>query len=210
MRPSNIDQRITWRVLVSGLYFAVLAATVFADPTRSAPEMMVQEVTDQVTQRLAHASVELETDPEYVKKIVVDLVLPHFDFPTLAAAILSDYWEQLSIGERRCSTNGIRERLVERYARVLREYEYTSIVTDSLKEVSRVAPIYVTQTVMTPHPQPLAIKYKMELMDSVWKVVDLIVADISLVRSYRLEFSEEIAKLGLGDFLRTIPECRER
>jgi phospholipid transport system substrate-binding protein len=176
----------------------------------SEPERKVHEVTLAVSARLAESAQQLEADPDYVKTIVADLILPHFDFPSLAAATLPDHWDQLSAGEQRCVTNGIRERLVERYARVLLEYEYTSIVTDSLGQVHTSDPVYVTQTAMTPHPEPLSIQYKMEFIDKTWKVVDLIVADVSLVKSYRVSFAEDIDAVGIGDFLRTFPECRER
>ena len=159
-------------VLVLVLY----GAAVLGMPSQRAPERMVHEVTLAVTQRLAESADRLEAEPDYVKTIVADLVLPHFNFPSLAAAVLAEHWDELSTGEQRCMTNGIRERLVERYARALLEYEYTNIVTDKLGAVHTDDPVYVTQTALTPHPQPLSIRYKMVFIDDTWKVVDLIVA----------------------------------
>lgn len=189
------------------LAYAPLAPAV---STVSDPDRIVDEVTLAVTERLANSAEQLKADPGYVKTIVADLVLPHFDFPTLAAGAMQRYWEELSAGERRCVSNGFRERLVERYARFLLDYEYMSIATHRPTEMSQTTYIYVTQTAMTPHPQPLSIKYKMRFIDGAWKVVDLIVADVSLVKSYKISFAEEITALGIGDFLRTFPECKER
>jgi len=206
----HIDRELKfWVLLITGLLlpFTPLALAV---STVTEPERVVHEVTLAVTQRLANSVDQLAANPAYVKTIVVDLVLPHFDFPTLAAEALQRYWEELSEGEQRCVSNGFRERLVERYARFLLDYEYTSIVTDAIAEMPQKKHIYVTQTAMTPHPQPLPIKYKMEFIDGAWKVVDLVVADVSLVKSYRISFAEEIEKIGIGDFLRTFPECKER
>lgn len=201
-------QRSTIKLMTAVVVLTVGAAR--AGPADSEPEQKVHAVTLAVTKRLAESADRLQSDPEYVRQIVVDLVLPHFDFPVLAAAVLSDHWRDLSAGEQRCMTSGIRERLVERYARVLLNYEYTNIVTNALGQVHTNAPVYVTQTAMTPHPQPLSVQYKMEFVDETWKVIDLIVADVSLVKSYRVSFDEEIAAQGIGDFLRTFPACRER
>ena len=38
----------------------------------------------------------------------------------------------------------------------------------------------------------------------------LAIVDVSLVTSYRLSFAHEIEQEGIGDFLRTFPQCRER
>jgi len=210
MRNSSFGRRVTQAILTVFLATALAVSAESDQPAPASPEGIVHTVTLAVTQRLAASAAELEADPEAVTRIVVDLVLPHVDFPRLTETVLGAYWAELSNGERRCMTDGLRERLVERYARVLLDYEYTSIVTNPLDVIPGDAPVYVTQTALTPNPQPLSIKYKMELIDGEWKVVDLIVADVSLVKSYRAEYSEEIAELGLGDFLRTIPACRER
>jgi len=207
---SDNDEERRWRRLAAGAVCVLLAPFVLAVVTLPQPETLVHEVTLEVTARLADSADLLAADPDHVKTIVADVVLPHFDFPSLAATVLGNYWQELSGGEQRCVTDGIRERLVERYARALLEYEYTSIVTDSLGHVSSTATVYVTQTAMTPHPQPLSIKYKMDFIDGSWKVVDLIVADVSLARSYRISFAEQIEAQGIGDFLRTFQECRER
>jgi len=210
MRNTSFGRRIRQAALAAILFAAFTGPATSAEPAPTSPEGIVHTVTLAVTKRLAASANQLEADPNSVKAIVVDLVLPHVDFARLAETVLGAYWAELSNGERRCVTDGLRERLVERYARVLLDYEYTSIVTDPLDEAPGDTPVYVTQTALTPNPQPLSIKYKMESVDGEWKVVDLFVADVSLVKSYRNEFSEEISQLGLGDFLRTIPACRER
>ncbi|MFT5419053.1 MAG: phospholipid transport system substrate-binding protein, partial [Gammaproteobacteria bacterium] len=183
---------------------------VFAESTVSDPDRIVNEVTLAVTERLANSAERLKANPGYVKTIVADLVVPHFDFPSLAAEALQRYWDELSTGERRCASDGFRQRLVEHYAHFLLDYEYTSIVTHRPTDIPQSVYVYVTQTAMSPHPQPLAIKYKMRFINGAWKVFDLIVADVSLVMSYRTSFADEITALGIGDFLRTFPECKER
>lgn len=201
-------ERETIEVIRSLVTLLLFVVPVFAVANDSEPEKTVHEVTLAVTTKLANSAERLKQESDYVKTIVADLVLPHIDFPTLAAASLSSHWEELSDGERRCVTDGFRERLVERYARFLLDYEYTNIMTERLDTVSRY--VYVAQTATTPHPQPLDIKYKMEFLDGAWKVVDLIIAEVSLVRSYEVSFGEEIEQVGIGDFLRTFPRCRNR
>lgn len=200
-------------LLPLSLVIASLLATAsftHADESQTDPQKKVAEVTQAVIARLTSAHEQLEQDPDYVQTIVAYLILPHVDFARLTAATLSDHWKELSAGERRCLTIGIREQIVERYARVLLETEYHNIVTDPVAENTGDGAVIVTQTVTAPDPGPLKVKYKLEQVEDDWRIVDLIVADVSLVASYQMSFSTQINKEGIGDFLRTFPACRER
>lgn len=171
---------------------------------------MVQELTVAVTARLAEHAERLAAEPDYVTTIVRDLIVPHVDFPALAGAALAGHWGELSAGEQRCFTTGFRRHLVERYARVLIDYDYTRIETDPLAIGLADGPVYVTQTVTTPNPHPMSVRYELTPAGDTWKLTDLILVGISLVDSYRTEYAEAIDAQGIGDFLRTFPECRER
>ena len=195
--------------LVVASFFAAPKFT-HADESRAEPQKKVAEVTQAVIARLTSAREQLEKDPDYIQTIVAYLILPHVDFARLTAATLTDHWQGLSAGERRCLTIGIREQIVQRYARVLLETEYHNIVTDPVIEKTEDGTVLVSQTVAAPEPSPLKVKYRLEQVDQDWRIVDLIVTDVSLVASYRMSFATKINKEGIGDFLRTFPACRER
>ncbi|MGR8949043.1 MAG: MlaC/ttg2D family ABC transporter substrate-binding protein [Gammaproteobacteria bacterium] len=188
----------------------VAAAVQGAETSLADPRKKVDEITEALIVRLTEAAEQLEKDPEYVQTIVSYLILPHVDFRRLTAATLGDYWQQISEGERRCLTIGVRERIVARYASVLLESAYHDIETDPVTTAASDGTVIVTQTVKAPEPGPVKVKYKLEHIDGDWKIVDLIVADVSLTASYRVSFGEEIDKQGIGDFLRMFPACRER
>ena len=192
-----------------GSFLAVPKLT-YAEASHTGAQKKVNEVTQAVIARLSSAREQLEKDPDYVQTIVAYLILPHVDFARLTAATLGEHWKELSAGEQRCLTIGIREQIVERYARVLLETDYHNVVTDPATEKAEDGAVYVTQTVAAPEPGPFKVKYKLKQVDTDWRIVDLIVAEVSLVASYRKSFAMQISKEGIGDFLRAFPACRER
>ncbi|MGR8920292.1 MAG: MlaC/ttg2D family ABC transporter substrate-binding protein [Gammaproteobacteria bacterium] len=208
MRPRCLMNRA--RRALPALVALALVQAAAALELRSEPQRLVEAITQSVTAELAASAARLEADPDYVTAIVRDLIVPHVDFPALARATLPAHWEELSDGERRCFTTAFRRHLVERYARLLVDYDYSSITTDPLVIGLEDAPVYVTQTVQTPNPEPMNVRYELTLRDGEWKLTDLILVDVSLVENYRNTYTHEVNRDGLGDFLRSFDVCRER
>ena len=211
---TTVRERGVKRSALLGAWLAVAVAAgaleCRGESMTSDPQVLVEQITRSVTERLDEAAARLEADPEYITEIARDLVVPHVDFRQVAASTIPTAWDELSNGEQRCFTRAVRQQLVERYARVLIDYEFSAIRTDPVGLVSTSEPVTVTQTITTPNPQPMSVQYVMRFLGGAWKLVDLIVVDVCLVTSYRLSFACEVERQGLGDFLRTLPQCRER
>lgn len=189
---------------------AGLICTVFAAELLGTPEHTVSELTAQMTEHLSASAELLESNPDSVNTIFSDVVLPNFDFHTLTADTLAAYWADLSNPERNCISSGFRALFAARYARFLLDYDYTRIETIPVNNSPDQKIVYVTQVVMMQNPKPLSIKYKLKLFNDQWRIIDLIIDNVSFVKSYEMSFSDDIAKVGIGDFLRSFPQCKNR
>lgn len=195
--------RITRGVLA---IFLVLAAfgNAIAEPV--SPEQLIVDITHELRTRFEQAV----TDPARQREAIVDLVVPHFDFTALTRAALGSHWRALSDGEQRCMTAGLRDRLIERYSEYIVDFDYRSIETLAPDSWSTNDSAFVRQHVVTANPQPLELTYKLDFIDGAWKLTDLSVDGVSLAASHETSFDEQIARDGIGDFVRTFPSCRER
>ncbi len=171
-------------------------------------ENTVRETTVSVLKRLNMERSRLEDNPLYIKDIVKEIIVPHFDFEKMAELVLEDYWNLLDSSRKTCFTHAFRSLLVERYAYVLLSYDNHSISYEPAREIGELGYVSVRQIITRVGAPPLPVDYPMHKTEAGWQVVDLVIDSISLVKSYRNMFSIEAKIRGLDNFLETLPTCQ--
>src|SRR3972149_3969807 len=192
------------------VYLFLLSLLLFCQLAPASPvsaEDAVRKTTDEVLRWLNLDRDELKRDPEYLKILVQELIIPHFDFAVMSKLVLGDYWQKLGERERTCFSKDFRNMLVERYARILLSYNNQSITYEPAKPIGEKGYVSVRQTITRDGAKPLPIDYSMYQEEKGWKAADLIIDGISLIKSYHNTFSDEIHILGIDEFIRSFPDC---
>ena len=172
------------------------------------PDEIVQATPEEVLHQLEKDKERLQTEPDYIKVIVHNLIVPHMDFDTMAGLILGKDWSILSDVKKACFTSGFRNLLVERYSDILLSYRDQDIHYAPARPIGDQGYVSVLQTLKRGDRRPLTIGYPMSPAGDKWSVVDLVVDDVSLVKSYRLMYEKEIKNIGLADFIHSFRECK--
>jgi len=189
------------------IFLLVLVFTV--NPAHAlSPEEVVRETTREVLNRLEMDKDRLADKPDYIKVIVRELIIPHMDFPTMTGLVLGKNWNILSGDVKDCFSKGFRNLLVERYSHILLSYRNQNISYQPAVPIGSQGYYSVTQILTRPDRKPLTISYPMRPDEDSWSVVDLVIDDVSLVRSYRMMFESEIKQQGLADFIYSFQECK--
>ena len=188
------------KYIITGIMLMLLSGALFA--THITPEDTVKETTNEVLARLEKDQSELEAHPEHLQLLVQELIIPHFDFDTMARLVLSRYWRNISDQDQIRFISGFRDMLVERYAYILLGYRDRAITYEPVKPMGDRGYVIVKQIIKSEGRPPLPIEYPMRPLEDGWKVIDLVVDGISLVANYRKIFQEEINEKGLEDFIR--------
>lgn len=168
---------------------------------------IVYETTQEVVNRLEVDKQRLKDEPEYIQVIVRELIVPHMDFTTMAALALGDKWDSLIDDKRTCFSQGFKNLLVQRYAYVLLSYRNQDIAYQSAKSIGEKDYVSIIQTLTRPEVKPLILEYPMRPDGDSWKVVDLVIDNVSLIRNYRKMFNKEIKQVGLDSFIGSFEEC---
>ena len=172
------------------------------------PDEIVQATTEEVLHQLEKDKERLQAEPDYIKVIVRNMIVPHMDFDTMAGLILGKDWSILSDDIKECFTSSFRNLLVERYSDILLSYRDQDIHYAPARPIGNQGYVSVLQTLRHGDRKPLTIGYPMSPDGDKWSVVDLVVDDVSLVKSYRLMFEKEIKNIGLADFIHGFQECK--
>ncbi len=173
------------------------------------PEDTIQETSRAVLKQLNENRDKLKSDPAYIRQLVNKLIITHFDFKLMSKLVLANHWQSYASAKQACFVTGFRNLLVERYAYILLSYDDQKISYDASKEIGEKGYRLVTQTISRDGAKPLPIGYAMEQVADEWKVVDLIIDGISLVRSYHGMFQSRIHTQGQDYFIKTFPVCNK-
>ena len=127
------------------VYLFLLSLLLFCQLAPASPvsaEDAGRKTTDEVLRWLNLDRDELKRDPEYLKILVQELIIPHFDFSVMSRLVLGDYWQKLGERERTCFSKDFRNMLVERYARILLSYNNQSITYETAKPIGNLLVIF--------------------------------------------------------------------
>lgn len=189
------------------IIITVLLAFYFNMAVALTADEIVYETTQEVLKRLEASKDRLKAKPEYIQVIVRELIVPHMDFETMSSLALGDSWSKLTKSEQACFSNAFKNLLVERYAYILLSYRNQNIHYQSAKPIGEKNYVSIRQTLTRPDVKPLTLEYPMRPENNTWKVVDLVVDGVSLLRSYRKMFNIEIKQRGFAEFIKTFQEC---
>ena len=173
------------------------------------PGETVRETTGEIVSRLIVEKERLKKEPDYINLLASEIIAPHFDFVTMTHLILGSYWENFSWEERICITKSFRARLVERYSRILLDYDNHQISYEPPKVIDKLGYVVIRQVLTNEDGNVQVIAYPLRPDGDKWKVVDLIVEDVSLLNNYRAEYVGIINREGKDKFLQGFSECRE-
>lgn len=170
------------------------------------PDALAKTVTDEVLAVL-RADKDIQAGS---RKKVIDLVekkvLPHFNFVRMTQLAAGRYWRQASPEQQKSLVEEFRTLLVQTYAATFTAYRDQQVEYRPLRMQSDDTEVVVKSLINQPGGKPVTIDYKMEKSNAGWKVYDVVVADLSLVQSYRGTFSTEVQKGGIEGLVKALAE----
>ena len=139
-------------------------------------------------------------DQEAKNNNILDIVNPMFDFSLMAKLTLGrKYWPGLTPEQKESFTQLFVKRLRATYLDKLTLYTDEKVLYEPAVEVKQKIHI---PTHLVSKDKKISIIYKFYNSESTWKIYDLEIQGVSLIRSYRSQFYE-ILKSGTFDDLLT-------
>ena len=180
----------------------ILCRPVMADDGQAAGELLKKN-QDAVFAILQQTDL---TDEEKNKKIS-DIVTPLFDFPLMAKLSLGKkVWPEISTEQKEKFTQLFIERLRSSYLGRLTSYTDEKVIYE--------APVVVKQKVHIPtslvsKDKKISILYKFYQSETDWKIYDLEIQGVSIIRSYRSQFNQILQSGTFDDLLQKMEKNTE-
>ena len=181
-------------LLYAGFSLLLLSQVVTADD-KSAAEEYLKSKLDAVFKVLQKKDLSQQAKNSQV----VEIVTPMFDFELMGKLSLGkSYWPDLSPEQREKFTELFVERLRQSYLNKLTAYTDEKIIYES--------PVAVKTKVHVPTQliskgKKISMLYKLYSSNNSWKIYDVEIEGVSIIRSYRSQFNEILQKGTFEDLL---------
>jgi phospholipid transport system substrate-binding protein len=181
-------------LLYAGFSLLLLSQAVMADD-KSAGEEYLKSKLDAVFKVLQKKDLSQQAKNSQV----VEIVTPMFDFELMGKLSLGkSYWPDLSPEQRGRFTELFVERLRQSYLNKLTAYTDEKIIYES--------PVAVKTKVHVPTQliskgKKISMLYKLYSSNNSWKIYDVEIEGVSIIRSYRSQFNEILQKGTFEDLL---------
>ncbi len=194
MKPSRL-------ITAATLAMSLCSASIWAF---EAPQDVVKTTTDQVVERVRNERDELRGNPGKMYALVSDMIFPHFDFEIMSQWVLGEQWKTADTAKRVEFVEQFRKLLVRTYAAALLEYSDQIIKYPPTDAQTRPNTAVVRQEISQPGTEMLPIVYRLHNKTGDWKVFDVSVDGVSLVKTYKASFAPIINEGGIDQLIHTL------
>ena len=137
--------------------------------------------------------------PQAKNNEVVEIVTPMFDFALMAKLSLGrKYWPDL--------TQDKKDRFTELFVKRLRKSYLDKLTTYTDEKISYESPVAIKKKIHIPthlisKGKKISMLYKLYPSNNIWKIYDIEIQGVSIIRSYRSQFREILQKGTFDDLL---------
>ena len=193
----------------------LLLAPIYADAAEyTSPDTIITGAMSELQVEMEGKRDQFRENPALLRGVVDRIFLPRFDTVFAAQRVLGKYWPVASESERQRFIDVFYRYLVNSYASYLLDFRGDEVGVSPYAGTPSDKYPRVKTTVILTKGDKASVDYVLRNSGGQWKVIDVVVEGISYVRSYREDFSPEIADKGLDAFItrleNTTPELAEQ
>ena len=191
--------------LMTGLCLVALTiAVAFAD--QRTPEQIVEQTSTQLLQIINEHSEHIKNEKGYVNEVINDLILPIIDLQSMAKLILGKHWKTASEDQRKQFIHEFKSMLIRTYAKSMADFgdAKLKLLPAQDKQKGQGKRHRVRSQLSLGGGAPLQVDYVFRKKGDAWKVFDLVVDGLSLIKNFRTSFSQEISETSLDALIKRL------
>jgi len=197
---SNTYIRLLVAIVV--MLAVVLGSYAFAIDDRQ-PEQIVEDTSSKILKTINEENDRLREDPTLINGLINETVIPIIDLGSMGKLILGKYWKRASEAQRASFIAEFKDMLIRTYAKSLVDYGHAKVNVLPARDKQQ-GKYYTVQSELEvgSGKAPLQVAYIFRKnKQSEWKVFDLAVDGLSLVKNFRTSFGQEIRETSLDELI---------
>jgi len=166
-----------------------------------APTVVVKNTIDEVIQLVTDEQLKVPDQASHRRRLLEETIGSKFDFEEMAKRSLAAHWKGRGEADHQEFVNLFQALLSNTYAGKIENY--SGEIVHYLRE--RVKNGFAeVQTNMVSGQTEISLDYRLILKDGAWRVYDVVVNGVSLVKNYRSQFARIIHRSSYEDLVMTL------
>jgi phospholipid transport system substrate-binding protein len=204
--------RILFTPFIFMMAYVFLGHAAMAAQTKEQPDVMLQRVTQEMIAALRQHDRELREDPDRIFPIIDKLLVPHIDWLSMSRWVIGrNAWMSASTFQQERFSHEFKDLLIRTYASTLRAYNNQTIEYLPIRGGSEgKSRVQVASFIREQGKEPIKVAYRLVDQGSSWKVYDISIEGISLLKGFQSQFSTEIQQNGIEKLTERLHEHNEK
>lgn len=171
------------------------------------PDRLLDRVTQEMISALKRNDRALKQNPDRIIQIIDTILVPHMDSVSMARWVAGrQAWQQASSSERTQFVNEFRDLLVRTYASSLLSYNNQEIEYFPVRGGYNKKRVMVNSVIRERGKESVRVSFRLLNRSANWKVYDISIEGVSLLKGFQSQFSNEIRQYGMEHVIKRIKE----
>ena len=192
------------RLMMAGLSLVLMSATMVARATDD-PTAVVRETAERVLDSLRSDRARYRDD-RALFGLVREVVFPRLDRERTAQWVLGANWRTATPAQRGQFVEEFSDLLLRTYGTALRQYDSEKLNFLPARAAAGADRVTVRTEIIRPDGPKVSVDYLLTNRSGEWKVYDVIIENVSLVVTYRSEYSAIIKRDGIVGLLKQLAD----
>ncbi len=190
--------------LVTVLLLILSAYASWSVADERAPEQIIEQTSAELLKIINEQSDRIKNEEGYVNQVINDLILPVIDLQSMGKLILGKHWKTASEQQRQQFIQEFKSMLIRTYAKSVADYGHAKVTVFPPQGEQKGKRHRVKSQLDIGSGTPLQVDYVFRRKDDAWRVFDLVVDGLSLVKNFRTSFSQEISETSLDALIQRL------
>ncbi len=200
-----MHSRIYKKVWLLSLVFFLGSAFCATASAASNLAVMLQQVSIQLLTALKVQRASIKKNPRAVHAIVQRILVPHFALNRMSGSVIGPQWRKATEAQKKAFKGQFIRYVTRTYSSALSSYRNEKVLFYPVRGgVGSRSTVQVRSKIVRPDGPPIAVSYRLIRVGGTWKVSDFSVEGISMVSSYRSQFSGILSQKGLSGLIRQL------
>lgn len=186
-----------------GVFLLSICFSVLANAASSAPVSVLEGMTTQMISGLQKNQSQIKSNPRMVESLVNQHLLPHIDVDNMSRSVVGrKAWLAATPAQQQDFKTSFQKLVVRTYSSALAQYNEQKVRYAPMSESLEGRRFIQVNSVIEQKSGPaINVNYRLALENNTWKVYDFSVDGVSMIQSYRSQFTPILNQSGFEGLL---------